>query len=195
MQESFRIHQGAVCCEPKEFDSAPTCYWQGSDHQPLLKAANMGSSSPCPEKLSGALSSSWGCSFLKRERKQQPAQHKPADRTNKAKGQHQALAAASSSLQEYRNWMFSPFIPSSTAPTLCLSLDPQVNLDTLIPGLEVLAGPTSSHNTLDKRYQICLAVGSKGYFSLGSSAVVLTVGTEQALQDWVLQGNADLFWV
>lgn len=86
LQESFRIHQGAACFEQKEFGPATTCYWQGSAHQPLLKAANMASSSPCPEKFSGALSPPWGCSFLKREGKQQPAQHKPADRTNKAKG-------------------------------------------------------------------------------------------------------------
>lgn len=69
----------------------------------------------------------------------------------------------------------------------------------MFPALEeVLAGPTSSPNILEKRYQICLAVGSRGYLSLGPSAVVLTVGTnstEQPLQDWVLQGNADLFWV
>lgn len=61
----------------------------------------------------------------------------------------------------------------------------------------MLAGPTSSPSILEKRYQMCLAVGSKGYFSLGLSTVVLTVGTnstEQPLQDRVLQENAAFFF-
>lgn len=133
VQESFRIHQEAACYEPKEFGSAAACYWQGSDHQPLLKAANMDSSSPCPERHSGALSPPWGCSFLKREGKQQPAQQKPADRTNKAKGTAAGLNSSFFSTAGTQNLaIFSiEFIPSSTTLTYCLSLDPQLHLDSV----------------------------------------------------------------
>lgn len=165
LQESFRIHQEAACYEPKEFGSVAMCYWQGSDHQLLLRAANMDNSSPCPEKLSGALSPPWGCSFLEREGKQQPAQQKPADRTNKAKGTAAGFGSSLFSTAGTQNLnIFSiECIPSSTALTYCLSLDPQLHLDSLFPGLEeVLAGRISNPNILEKRYQICIAVRSKG---------------------------------
>lgn len=128
----------------------------------------MDSSSPCPEKLRDALSPRWGCSFLKREGKQQLAQQKPADRTNKAKGTAASFGSSLFSTAGIQNLdIFSTeYIPSSTALTY-RSLDPHVHLDSLFPGFEeLLAGPTSSPNILEKRYQTCFAVG---YFSLLST--------------------------
>lgn len=122
-QESFRIHQEATCYKPKGFGSAATCYWQGSDHQPLLKAANMDSSIPVL-KSSEVHFLPPGAAAFSRER-DNSSQHSKNLLTGliKQREQQQALVAASSALQEYRTWVFSPVNASLLPlhpPTACL---------------------------------------------------------------------------